>query len=381
VIRSGLAIRDATQAIQPNFRHDAGPGLEIVGAQGLWLSTMVYSTLRPALFQLDAERAHRLALAGIKLIPRVRAIPGGPLGIAVAGLDFPNPLGMAAGFDKDGEVPDALLGLGFGFAEVGSITPLPQEGNPRPRLFRLEEDRAVINRMGFNNGGGAAAVERLRARSGKPGVVGVNIGANKDSPDRIADYALMTRLMAPLASYLAVNISSPNTPGLRALQDEGALTALLDAVIEARGSYGPPIFLKVAPDLQAADIDAIARIAVDKSLGALIVSNTTISRPPLKSAHAGESGGLSGAPLRDLAQERLRDFRKAAGGAVPLIGVGGIASAEDAWARIRAGANLVQLYSAMVYEGPGIARRITRGLETLMKRDGFASIAEAVGSE
>jgi dihydroorotate dehydrogenase len=235
--------------------------------------------------------------------------------------------------------------------------------------------------MGFNNGGGQAAVERLRLRAGQPGVVGINIGANKDSADRVADYAVMTRLMAPLGSYLAVNISSPNTPGLRALQDEGALTELLDAVMEARGAAGPPIFLKVAPDLEPADIDAISRIAIDKRLGALIVSNTTISRPPLASRHAGETGGLSGAPLRDLAQQRLRDFRRATGGAVPLVGVGGIATAEDAWARIRAGASLVQLYSAMVYEGPGIARRITRGLEDLMRRDGFATIAEAVGSE
>lgn len=342
---------------------------------------MIYGLIRPALFKLDAERAHGLALASLKFMPRRRVKADGPLAIEVAGLAFPNPLGMAAGFDKDGEVPDALLGRGFGFAEVGSITPLPQPGNPRPRLFRLEEDRAVINRMGFNNGGAAAAVERLRARNGRPGIVGINIGANKDSPDRVADYAMMTRLMAPLASYLAVNISSPNTPGLRALQDEGALTALLDAVLEARGNYGPPIFLKVAPDLQPADIEAISRIAIEKRLGALIVSNTTISRPPLKSARAGEAGGLSGVPLRALAQQRLRDFHKAAGGAIPLVGVGGIASAEDAWARIRAGASLVQLYSAMVYEGPGIARTITRGLERLMKRDGFASIAEAVGSE
>ncbi len=342
---------------------------------------MLYSLFRPALFRIDPERAHGLALAGLRLMPRRPARPGGPLAVEVAGLSFPNPLGMAAGFDKDAEVPDALLGLGFGFAEVGSITPLPQPGNPRPRLFRLAEDRAVINRMGFNNGGGAHAAERLRARAGKPGIVGINIGANKDSPDRVADYATMTRLMAPLASYLAVNISSPNTPGLRALQDEGALTALLDAVIEARGSPGPPIFLKVAPDLEPADIDAIARIAIDKRLGALIVSNTTISRPSLRSVHAGEAGGLSGAPLRDLAQQRLRDFRQATGGALPLVGVGGIATAEDAWARIRAGASLVQLYSAMVYEGPGIARRITRGLEDLMRRDGFASVAEAVGSE
>ena len=299
----------------------------------------------------------------------------------MAGLRFPNPLGMAAGFDKDGEVPDALLGLGFGFAEVGSITPLPQAGNPRPRLFRLAEDEAVINRMGFNNGGAEAAVARLAQRHGRPGIVGINIGANKDSADRIADYATMARLMAPLASYLAVNVSSPNTPGLRALQDEGALTALLDAVLEARGAAKVPVFLKVAPDLEPADVEAIARIAVGKALGALIVSNTTISRPPLRSRHAGEGGGLSGAPLKALALERLRQFRAATGGQVPLVGVGGIATAEDAWQRIRAGASLVQLYSAMAYAGPGIARTITRGLERLMRRDGFATIAEAVGSE
>ncbi|NCU12051.1 MAG: quinone-dependent dihydroorotate dehydrogenase, partial [Sphingomonadaceae bacterium] len=280
-----------------------------------------------------------------------------------------------------GEVPDALLGLGFGFAEVGSITPLPQAGNPKPRLFRLAEDQAVINRMGFNNGGAEKAVERLARRFGRPGIVGINIGANKDSADRIADYATMARLMAPLASYLAVNVSSPNTPGLRALQDEGALTALLDAVLEARGAAKVPVFLKVAPDLEPADVEAIARIAVDKALGALIVSNTTITRPPLKSRHAGEGGGLSGAPLKALALARVRQFRAATAGQVPLIGVGGIATAEDAWERIQAGASLVQLYSAMAYAGPGIARTITRGLTRLMRRDGFATIAEAVGSE
>ncbi|WP_428981621.1 quinone-dependent dihydroorotate dehydrogenase [Novosphingobium album (ex Liu et al. 2023)] len=348
---------------------------------------MIYALLRPLLFRLEAESAHGLALRALRLSPRRAAARGqGPLATDVAGIAFPNPIGMAAGFDKDGEAPDALLGLGFGFAEVGSITPLPQPGNPRPRLFRLAEDRAVINRMGFNNGGAQAAVDRLEARAGRPGVIGINIGANKDSADRIADYATMARLMAPLASYLAVNVSSPNTPGLRALQDEAALTALLDAVIAACDSASlarppPPVFLKVAPDLEPADIDAIARIAIDKRLGALIVSNTTVSRPPLRSPHAGEAGGLSGAPLKDLAQQRLRDFRRATGGAVPLVGVGGIASAEDAWARIRAGASLVQLYSAMVYEGPGIAHRIGKGMERLMRRDGFASIAEAVGSE
>ena len=341
---------------------------------------MIYRLARPALFALDPERAHGLAIAALKALPGRPARLGGPLETTVAGLTFPNPLGMAAGFDKDGEAPDALLGRGFGFVEVGSITPRPQAGNPRPRLFRLAEDGAVINRMGFNNGGAPAAAARLAGRE-RRGIVGINIGANKDSADRIADYAQMTQVMAPLASYLAVNISSPNTPGLRALQDEAALTALLDAVQEARGETGPPVFLKVAPDLEPADIDAIARIALDKRLGALVVSNTTIARPPLRSRHAHEAGGLSGAPLGRLALERLRDFRRATGGALPLVGVGGIATAEDAWQRIRAGASLVQLYSAMVYQGPGIARRIGHGLEALMRRDGFASVAEAVGSE
>lgn len=353
------------------------------GARGNAIAAvMLYSLIRPALFLLDAERAHGLALAALKVLPLSGSAHAcGPLATTVAGLSFPNPLGMAAGFDKNAEVPDALLGVGFGFAEVGSITPLPQAGNPKPRMFRLAQDRAVINRLGFNNGGGEAAHARLARRSRRAGIVGINIGANKDSADRIADYAAMTRLMAPLASYLAVNISSPNTPGLRALQDEAALTGLLDAVLEARAGSAVPIFLKVAPDLTPADIDAICRIVIDKGLAALIVSNTTISRPPLKSRFAGEVGGLSGAPLKDLAQQRLRDFRKASGGAIPLVGVGGIASAEDAWARIRAGASLVQLYSAMAFEGPGIAGQIVRGLERLMKRDGFASIADAVGSE
>ena len=342
---------------------------------------MLFDLARPALFALDPERAHKLTLAALKAAPLGAPAKAGKLATSVAGISFPNPLGMAAGFDKDGEVPDKLLALGFGFAEVGSITPRPQAGNPKPRLFRLVEDRAVINRMGFNNGGGDAAARRLGARKHRPGALGINTGANKDSEDRIADYAEMTRLMAPLATYLAVNISSPNTPGLRALQDEGALIALLDAVFEARGADGPPVFLKVAPDLEPADIDAIARIAADKGLGALIVSNTTIARPPLKSHHANEAGGLSGAPLRDVALQRVRDFRKATGGTIPLVGVGGIASAEDAWARIKAGASLVQLYSAMVYEGPGLPRRITCGLERLMQREGYSSIAEAVGSE
>lgn len=350
---------------------------------------MVYSLIRPLVFRMDAEDAHGLALEALKTMPSsLLASPPRPdpaLATTVAGIDFPNPVGLAAGFDKNGEVPDAILRCGFGFAELGSVTPLPQDGNPRPRLFRLAEDRAVINRMGFNNEGVDAVEARMKRRAGKPGVVGINIGANKDSADRVADYATMTRIMAPYASYLVVNISSPNTPGLRALQDEGALTGLLDAVIDARGAArrsdgGPPVFLKVAPDLEPADIDAIARISIAKALGALMVSNTTITRPALASADRGEIGGLSGAPIKALALQRLRDFRAATGGAIPLIGIGGIATAEDAWERIRAGASLVQLYSAMVYEGPGIAARIVRGLPALVARDGFSSVAEAVGS-
>ena len=342
---------------------------------------MLYPLLRPALFTLDAEDAHRLSIAALKAAPLPAFRPDARLRTSIAGIEFPSPLGAAPGYDKDAEVHDALLRLGFGFAEVGTVTPLPQVGNPRPRLFRLVEDRAVINRMGFNNAGAEAMLGRLKARSSRAGVIGVNIGANKDSPDRGADYARLARTFAPVASYLTVNVSSPNTPGLRALQDEAALGALLDAVIDARGGNGPPVFLKLAPDLEPADIDAICRTAIDRHVDALIVSNTTISRPGLRSRHAGEVGGLSGAPLRELALQRLRDFRSASGGALPLIGVGGIASAEDAWQRIRAGASLVQLYSALVYEGPGLARRINRGLVNLMDRDGFSSVAEAVGSE
>lgn len=341
---------------------------------------MLFDLIRPVIFALDPERAHGLSISALKAFPARPAAAPGPLSVDVAGLRFANPLGMAAGYDKDAEIPDALLGIGFGFAEVGSVTPLPQAGNPKPRLFRLAQDRAVINRMGFNNAGAQAARARLSSRDRSRGIVGVNIGANKESANRIADYAAMARLMAPHADYLAVNISSPNTPGLRALQDKSALTGLLDGVLESRGADGPPVFLKVAPDLEPADIDSISRIAIDRKLGALIVSNTTISRPPLSSPDAGQAGGLSGEPLKALAQQRMRDFRAATGGAIPLVGVGGIATAQDAWERIRAGASLVQLYSAMVYRGPGIAREIVRDLEALMRRDGFTSIEEAVGT-
>ena len=339
-----------------------------------------FALLRPALFALDPERAHRLTLLALRLNPISWGGADDPtLSSSVAGLRFLNPVGLAAGFDKDAEVPVQALRLGFGFVEAGTITPRPQEGNPKPRLFRLAEDRAVINRMGFNNGGQIEAYVRLKqAYMAKAGVIGVNIGANKDSTDRIADYAAGAARMAAVASYLTINISSPNTPGLRALQDAGALSELIAAVRGAVGDGGPPIFLKVAPDLESADIEAIARVSIG-SLAALIVSNTTISRPMLSSKHAEESGGLSGPPLKSLAQQRMIDFRKATGGAIPLIGVGGIGSAEDAYARIRAGASLIQIYSALVYEGPGLVRRINAGLAALLKRDGFASVGEAVG--
>jgi dihydroorotate dehydrogenase len=344
---------------------------------------MLYRLARPLLFRLPAETAHTLTLRGLALSPiGARAAPAPALAQRVAGIVFPNPVGLAPGFDKNGQVPDALIGLGFGSVEIGTVTPKPQAGNARPRLFRLVEDEAVINRMGFNNDGSQIVAERLTKRLGRPGIVGANIGANKDSPDRIADYAEMTRIMAPLATYLTVNVSSPNTPGLRALQDEGALTELLDAVIAARGPHKTPIFLKLAPDLQATDIDSICRIALDKRLDALIVTNTTISRPAgLRSPLAGESGGLSGKPLAPLALETLRAFRSATGGAIPLVGVGGISNAEDAWQRIRAGASLIQLYSAMVYKGPRLARQIIDGLAQRVRAEGMTSIAEAVGTQ
>ena len=339
-----------------------------------------YPLIRPLAFAFDAETAHRMTIRALKLVPPRRPPDFSPsLKTRVAGIDFPTPIGLAAGFDKDAEVPEQILSLGFGFVEVGTLTPRPQEGNPRPRLFRLKEDRAVINRMGFNNGGQPAAYGRLQLDARLPGVIGVNVGANKDSADRVADYVSGVRAMASVANYLTINISSPNTPGLRGLQDEGALEELLAAVHQV--GTNKPIFLKVAPDLGDGDPERIVRAAIDHGVDAIIVSNTTVSRPTLASRHAGEQGGLSGAPLKALALDTLRRFRRASAGEIVLIGAGGIASAEDAWERIRAGASLVQLYSAMVYEGPGIARRMAHGLAALLKREGYANIAEAVGSE
>ena len=346
---------------------------------------MIFDLIKPAIFALDPERAHRLAINALKLFPAGKVAEPGPTSVTIAGLTFANPVGVAAGFDKDAEVYAPLLGLGFGAVEVGSITPRPQAGNPKPRLFRLVEDRAVINRMGFNNGGIDTALHRLQQRSDpagdRRGIVGANVGANKDSEDRIADYLAGIAAFRPVADYITVNISSPNTPGLRNLQSKGELENLLEAIRANSQAGDPPVFLKVAPDLESGDHERIVRAAIDNGIAALIVSNTTISRPALKSRHVGETGGLSGAPLRSLALQQLRQFRQVSGGEIPLIGVGGIANADDAWQRIRAGASMVQIYSAMVYEGPGLGARIARGIEHRMRRDGFTSIAEAVGTE
>lgn len=342
---------------------------------------MLYQFARPLLFKADAETAHNLSLAALRLMPIPSLGADNPsLAQTFTGLRFANPVGLAPGYDKNAEVPVEILRLGFGFTEVGTLTPLPQAGNPKPRLFRLIEDEAVINRMGFNNAGQQAAIDLLRniPEQARTGPIGINIGANKDSADRVADYVIGVRNMEALADYLTVNISSPNTPGLRALQDKAALDDLLVQVMAAR-TRDTPVFLKVAPDLQPADIDDIVGVAMARGIAALIVSNTTISRPALRSRHADEAGGLSGAPLRDMAQQRVIDFRKASGGQLPLIGVGGISSAEDAYARIRAGASLVQIYSALVYQGPGLARRINTQLARLLQADGFANIAEAIG--
>ena len=343
---------------------------------------MIFKTiLRPLLFNCDAETAHRFTINALAFAPVLDAPVFDPvLRITVAGLDFASPVGLAAGFDKDAEVWREMLGLGFGFVEVGSITPRPQVGNLKPRLFRLIEDEGVINRMGFNNRGHDAAVARLAGRmhGQRTGIVGVNLGANKDSEDRIADYATGVRTFAPLADYLAINISSPNTPGLRGLQQGDALADLLDAVADARGPSGPPIFLKLAPDLSSAELDDVAK-AIAGKVDALIMGNTTLSRNGLASRHRDEGGGLSGKPLGTIARAALIDLRKATGGGIPIVAAGGIDSAEEAYARIRMGASLIQIYSAMVYHGPGMARSIADRLAGLLKRDGFAALSDAVG--
>ena len=339
-----------------------------------------------ALTSLDPERAHRLTIRGLKLGLGPRSsLPDDPiLATRIGGLNLSNPIGLAPGFDKDAETPDAMLRAGFGFVECGTVTPLPQVGNPKPRLFRLTEDRAVINRMGFNNLGLEAFTRRLAARR-RQGVVGANIGANKESTDRVGDYRLGLRRVWGLCDYVTINISSPNTPGLRALQEKNALADLLGAVAETRSSQAKPnatpIFLKVAPDLNDSEAADIVDNAVRFGLNGIIVSNTTIARPDgLKSATKGEIGGLSGAPLMAPSTQMLRIFHQAAAGRLDLIGVGGVTCGADAYAKVRAGARAVQLYSALVYSGPGLADDIRRDLASRLRADGFASLQAAVGA-
>ena len=340
---------------------------------------------------LPAETAHR---ATIKLVGMLGPLLPEPapddfcLAVNAFGLDFPNPIGLAAGFDKNAQVPDGMARFGFGFVECGTVTPKPQAGNPRPRLFRLVKDDAVINRMGFNNDGSTAAAKNLRARRGKA-IVGINIGANKDSSDRVGDYAWCFSELAPLADYVTVNVSSPNTPGLRGLQNKDELTKLLGIMTNARAqlydsapqTHGmrKPILLKIAPDLDLQALDEIADVVRASGIEGLIVSNTTVARPPLKSRHAEEAGGLSGRPLFEPSTRVLAEMHKRLGGAVTLVGVGGICSGFDAYAKIRAGASLVQLYTALAYHGPGLVDRIKNELLACLKRDGFARVSDAVG--
>jgi dihydroorotate dehydrogenase len=339
---------------------------------------------RKGLFLFDPETAHGLSIAALKagLVPACRTVPDPRLRQTVAGLTFENPLGMAAGYDKNAEVPEALLRLGFGFAEIGTVTPKPQAGNPRPRIFRLVEDDGVINRLGFNNEGHEAAFRRLSAIRGG-GIVGVNIGANKDSADRIADYVAGIRRFYSVARYFTANISSPNTPGLRDLQARESLAALLSAVLAARDAEAErsgrkiPVFLKIAPDLTEEGMDDIAAEALSHTLDGLIVSNTTLARDGLKDKEqAREAGGLSGVPLFAKSTAVLAKMRKRVGPALPIIGVGGVSSAETALEKVRAGADLVQLYSCMVYEGPALPGEIVRGLSKLLDREKASSIRD-----
>lgn len=351
----------------------------------------------PFLRLLDPEDAHRLAIRGLRLLPHAPPRASDPLlALKAFGLTFPNPVGLAAGFDKNAEAADGLLRLGFGFVEVGTLTPRPQTGNPRPRLFRLEADEAVINRMGFNNGGAEAALQRLAARTARGGIVGVNIGANKDSADRIADYVALIGLMAPVASYFAINVSSPNTPGLRNLQHAAELDDLLARATEARDRAGEsaaassgararstPLLLKIAPDLTLSELDDVVNVARKRRIDGMLVSNTTLSRPPgLRSADlAREQGGLSGRPLFRLATRMVAETFVRAEGAFPLVGVGGIDSGGAALMKIRAGATLIQLYSALIYKGLGLIDDIKADLASTLRRTGRASLTDIVGAD
>jgi dihydroorotate dehydrogenase len=348
---------------------------------------MLFDLALPLLRRLPPETAHRLTIRALKsgFSPR-RARPDPPsLAIELWGRRFPNPVGLAAGFDKNAEVPEQMLRFGFGFVECGTLTPRPQTGNPRPRLFRLEEDEALINRLGFNNEGVAAGASRLSRRGRAGGIVGANIGKNRDAADDIADYVQGVTALAPLVDYLVVNVSSPNTPGLRELQRKSTVTLLIERLMAARGAVvpekPPPLLLKIAPDLTPEDRVDLAQAALATGVDGLVIANTTVTRPAsLRSPEAHEPGGLSGKPLFAPSTALVAEMHRLTERRLPIVGVGGIASGADAYEKIRAGASLVQLYTALVYHGPGLVQRIKRELAALLQRDGFGSLAEAVGA-
>ena len=343
----------------------------------------------PLLRWFDPEGAHRMAIHGLRLLPPIRPRPDDPkLAVRAFGLNFPNPIGMAAGFDKNAEVPDALLRLGFGFVEIGTVTPKPQGGNPRPRLFRLERDEAIINRLGFNSDGAQTVLRRLAARANLGGIVGVNVGANKDSADRTADYVKLIETFAPVAGYFTVNVSSPNTPGLRNLQQAQALDDLLARVIDARervrkSAGDSPVLLKIAPDLSLAELDDVVQIARSRRVDGMVVGNTTLARPSTlrETNRAREQGGLSGRPLFRLSTRMVAETYVRAEGAFPLVGVGGIDSGGAALTKIRAGASLIQLYSSLIYKGLGLVDDIKNDLASTLLRTGRDSLSEIVGAD
>jgi dihydroorotate dehydrogenase len=348
----------------------------------------IFDLALPLMRLLPPEAAHRATIRALAagIAPKAAAPEAASLEVKLWRQRIPNPVGLAAGFDKDAEVPDAMLGFGFGFVEVGTITPLAQRGNPKPRLFRLPEDRAVINRLGFNSAGVEAAARRLALRRDRPGMVGANIGKNRDTLDDIGDYAEGVRVLAPLVDYLAVNISSPNTPGLRDLQRKSTVTRLIGKLMEARAKATPrnppPLLLKIAPDLTAEERVDLAEAALASGIDGLVVSNTTVARPAsLASAAAHEPGGLSGAPLFEPSTALLAEMYRLTSGKLPIVGVGGIASGADAYKKIRAGASLVQLYTALIYHGPGLVARIKQELAALLARDGFTSVAAAIAAD
>ncbi len=349
-----------------------------------------FHLIKPFVHLLAPEAAHQLGICLLKYgaLKGKPAAPAPSLAVQAFGLHFTNPVGLAAGFDKNAVAIDALLAQGFGFVEAGTVTPRPQSGNPKPRIFRLPEDEAVINRLGFNNDGLDVYLRNFARHSKETGIAGANIGKNKDSSDAVQDYVTGLKAVYPLADYVTVNISSPNTKGLRDLQQRDALADLLSELRKTRSycanQYGRqvPLLLKVAPDLRTEEVDDVVRVLAEHPVDGLIVSNTTISRPAtLAGKHKEEQGGLSGRPLFALSTEKLKAFYIKTEGSIPIIGVGGIASAEDAYAKIKAGATLVQLYSALVYQGFGLVRRICEELPVLLERDGFSHISEAVGAE